>query len=110
MNVRAFALSAALAAAASLAPWAAVAANDATSTADERPPSGNFTLGEIKKVDVSQGKLTIKHGPIENLGMPGMTMVFRADASVLAALQAGDQVKFKADKVDGAIRILELEK
>lgn len=70
MNVRAFALSAALAAAASLAPWAAVAANDATSTADERPPSGNFTLGEIKKVDVSQGKLTIKHGPIENLGCP----------------------------------------
>jgi Cu(I)/Ag(I) efflux system protein CusF len=33
--------------------------------------------GEIKKVDKEAGKITIKHGPLPNLGMPQMTMVFR---------------------------------
>jgi hypothetical protein len=31
----------------------------------------------IRKVDKASGKLTIKHGPINNLDMPGMTMVFQ---------------------------------
>jgi Cu(I)/Ag(I) efflux system protein CusF len=34
--------------------------------------------GTVKKIDQSAGKLTIAHGPLESLGMPAMTMVFRA--------------------------------
>ena len=33
--------------------------------------------GLVKKIDKAQGKLTLKHGPLANLKMPGMTMVFR---------------------------------
>jgi Cu(I)/Ag(I) efflux system protein CusF len=33
--------------------------------------------GTVKKVDKAAGKITIKHGPLANLGMPPMTMAFR---------------------------------
>jgi len=34
--------------------------------------------GEIRKVDAAAGKLTIKHGPLENLGMDAMTMAYNS--------------------------------
>jgi Cu/Ag efflux protein CusF len=36
--------------------------------------------GEVKKVDEAAGEITLKHGPIKNLGMnQGITMVFRVN-------------------------------
>lgn len=59
---------------------------------------------EVRKVDRETGKITLKHGAIKNLDMPGMTMVFKAkDPAELDKLQAGDKVKFKAEKNNGAI-------
>lgn len=53
------------------------------------------TEGEIKKVNLELGKVTIKHGPIKHLDMPGMTMVFTAkDKTQLSDLKAGDKVQF----------------
>ena len=78
-----------------------------SSTTSERAVS--LTDGEIKRVDKDAGRVTIKHGPLENLGMPGMTMVFGVtDVSVLQSLKAGDKVKFAAGKVDGRIVVTEL--
>lgn len=58
--------------------------------------------GEIKKVDKEASRITIKHGPLENLGMPGMTMVFGVkDTSALETLKTGDKIKFVAEKIDG---------
>ncbi len=58
-------------------------------------PSADMTDGEVKKVDQEAGKVTIKHGDIKHLDMPGMTMVFTAkDKALLAAVKAGDKVKF----------------
>jgi Cu/Ag efflux protein CusF len=31
-----------------------------------------MTDGEVRKVDKDQGKVTLKHGPIVSLDMPGM--------------------------------------
>lgn len=54
-----------------------------------------LTAGEIKRVDLDGGKVTIKHGEIKNLEMPPMTMVFVAkDRSQLASLKVGDKVNF----------------
>src|SRR5687768_16657087 len=39
--------------------------------------SAAFTNAEVRKVDKAAGKVTLKHGPIGNLEMPPMTMVFR---------------------------------
>ena len=55
--------------------------------------------GEIRKVDMDNKKITIKHGEIKNLDMPGMTMVFQAkDPALLGKVKAGDKVRFKAEK------------
>jgi Cu(I)/Ag(I) efflux system protein CusF len=66
--------------------------------------------GEIKKVDKDAGKLTIKHGELKNLGMPGMTMVFKVqDPAMLDKVKQGDKVRFVADKVGGALTVTSIE-
>lgn len=67
--------------------------------------------GTVKKIDDAQGKLTIDHGPIKNLDMDSMTMVFRAaDPAMLKGLKAGDKIKFDADRVNGQITVTKLQK
>jgi Cu(I)/Ag(I) efflux system protein CusF len=66
--------------------------------------------GEVRRVDKEQGKVTLRHGPIANLDMPGMTMVFKvADVKMLDAVKEGDKVRFTADKVDGTITVTAIE-
>ena len=65
--------------------------------------------GLVKKVDKAQGKLTLKHGPLENLGMPGMTMVFRVeDANWLDQVKPGDTILFLADRLNGVFTVTKL--
>ena len=65
---------------------------------------------EVKKVDRETGKITLRHGVLKNLGMPGMTMAFRVrDAAMLEGVKTGDQVKFSAERVNGAITVVQLE-
>ena len=69
-----------------------------------------MTDGEIRKVDMDNKKLTIKHGNIKNLDMPGMTMVFQVkDPAMLDKVKAGDKVKFTADRVNSAFTVLSIE-
>ena len=69
-----------------------------------------MTSGVVKKVDKGAGKVTISHGPLENLGMPKMTMVFRVkDPAMLDRLKEGDKIFFVAEKVDGALTVMSFE-
>ncbi len=69
------------------------------------------TDGQVQKIDTEQGKITLKHGPIKNLDMDAMTMVFRVQKQeMLKGLKAGDRVKFAADRVNGQITIIKMEK
>jgi len=73
-------------------------------------PHAAKSEGEVRKVDKSAGKVTIRHGPLANLDMPAMTMVFRVkDPSMLDQVKEGDRIKFTADRIDGAITVTELE-
>ena len=66
--------------------------------------------GEVRKVDKEAGKVTLRHGPIANLEMPGMTMVFRvANPKMLEGLKDGDKVRFAAERANGAITITAIE-
>lgn len=66
--------------------------------------SMDMTDGEVKKIDKTANKITLKHGDIKNLDMPGMTMVFKVkDPTALDTLKVGDKVKFRAEKAEGAI-------
>ena len=66
---------------------------------------------EIRKVDRDARKVTLKHGPIKNLDMPPMTMVFQVrDVKMLDNLKAGDKVRFSADQQQGAYVVTAVEK
>ena len=68
-----------------------------------------FVAGEVKRVDREGGKITLKHDAIPNLGMDGMTMVFRVqEPAMLDKVKAGDKVKFKADHLKGAFTVTEI--
>jgi Cu(I)/Ag(I) efflux system protein CusF len=75
------------------------------------PAAAQSVNGTVTKVDEAQGKLTINHGPIKNLDMEAMSMVFKAaDPAMLKGLKAGDKIKFDADRVNGQITVTKLQK
>ena len=66
--------------------------------------------GTVKKVDRARGRLTIRHGPLKNLGMPAMTMNFRVrDRTWLERLKPGDHIRFHADQVNGLLTASRIE-
>jgi Cu(I)/Ag(I) efflux system periplasmic protein CusF len=67
--------------------------------------------GEVRKVDKDAGKITLRHGPIESLNMPAMSMVFRVkDPAMLDQVKAGDKVKFAAELVGGQYTVTQIER
>ena len=87
---------------------AAAIASPFTALADENPPK---VMGEVKKVRAKSGKITIKHEPIPNLDMPGMSMVFRIDEGVdITEYKKGDAVEFTVVERDGKMVILSIAK
>jgi Cu(I)/Ag(I) efflux system periplasmic protein CusF len=85
----------------------------ATSAAQQDSAKSNLPMAtaEIRKIDVENKKITLKHGEIKNLDMPSMTMVFGVkDAAMLDKLAAGDKVMFTADKVGSTFTVMSIEK
>ncbi len=80
---------------------------------DEAAKSGQPTTeqridgqGLIKSIRAAQGKVKIKHGPIERLGMPAMTMMFKLkDSTMLNGLDEGMEVEFAVDNTGGGFVI-----
>jgi Cu/Ag efflux protein CusF len=73
----------------------------------------SMVSGEVKKVDEGAKKITLKHGPIKNLGMDddGMTMVFKVqDPAMLKQVKAGDKVQFTAERGSDGIAITKIQK
>nr|WP_246742622.1 copper-binding protein [Microvirga splendida] len=78
-----------------------------------QPTAANLPMvtGTVEKVDAAQGKVTIDHGPIPNLNMDAMTMVFRSqDPALLKGVKAGDRIRFQADRVNGQISVVRIQK
>ena len=52
--------------------------------------------GEVRKIDKGGGKLTLPHGPIKHLDLPGMTMVFQVkDRALMETLKVGEKNRFQ---------------
>jgi Cu(I)/Ag(I) efflux system protein CusF len=65
-----------------------------------------MSKGEIVKIDTGTAKVTLRHGPLRNLNMPAMTMIFKvAEPDLLGSLKAGDKVLFTVERVDGALTV-----
>lgn len=64
----------------------------------------DWAEGTVKKVNPDTGKVTISHGPLPNLDMPPMTMVFRVkDPAWLERMKPGDRIRFQVEKQNGAL-------
>jgi Cu/Ag efflux protein CusF len=69
-----------------------------------------MTEGEVRKVDLAAGKVTLRHGEIKPLDMPAMTMVFQArDKRLLEGLKPGDKVRFKAAHEGGQFLVTDIQ-
>lgn len=62
---------------------------------------GPLVDAEVRKVNPATQKITLRHGEIPNLQMPGMTMVFQAPDADLKAFKPGDKVRFRAESAGG---------
>lgn len=66
--------------------------------------------GQVKKVDKAAGKVTLSHGPLTNLNMPAMTMVFKvSNTAWLDQMKVGDKIRFMAASVNGTITVIHFE-
>lgn len=78
----------------------------APDTAPQQSSSGIDAIGVVKTLRISQGKVKIKHGPIDKYGMPAMTMVFQvSDPSLLDNLEKGNRIGFNIDNSSGGFVI-----
>ncbi|WP_449405714.1 copper-binding protein [Massilia phosphatilytica] len=69
-----------------------------------------LTDGEVKKVDKDTGKLTVQHGPLTNLNMPGMTMSFKVqDPAMLDQVKTGDKIRLRVERINGTFTVTKLE-
>lgn len=67
--------------------------------------------GVVRRIDIPNAKITLKHEEIPNLGMPGMTMPFSVpDVQMLQGLRNGDRVLFTADMVNNELTVMWIEK
>ena len=74
-------------------------------------PVKDMAEAEVRKIDKDAKKITLKHGPIKNLDMPAMTMVFQVkDVALLDKLVAGDKIMFTAEQQQGALVVTGAEK
>jgi Cu/Ag efflux protein CusF len=72
--------------------------------------STQLAEGEVRKVDKDAKKITLRHGPIPNLDMPAMSMVFQVkDPAMLEQVKAGDKVRFQAEKTAGQYTVTHIE-
>jgi len=98
------AASAAPAATPATAPGMVKVQSTAPETRATAAPQADMTDAEVRKIDKENKKVTLKHGDIKSLDMPGMTMVFQVtDSAVLERLNVGDKVRFRAANDGGKL-------
>ncbi len=69
-----------------------------------------WVTAEVRRIDKAARKVTLKHGEIQNLDMPPMSMVFQVkEPAQLDALQSGQKVRFQAVHENGAYWVVKIE-
>ena len=89
----------------------AQATGPSAATPGKMPAQANpWAEGEVRRIDRAGGKLTLRHGDIEVLGMPPMTMVFQVrDPALLDRAAVGDKVRFMAAYEGGVYLVKDLQ-
>ncbi len=72
-------------------------------------PTAIFGSGRVKEVDADAGSLIIRHGPIDALGWPGMTMQFEVTPEVeLSRVKVGQSVHFSIRPDENGIYLVDM--
>lgn len=80
-------------------------AEAASSTDSQGRP---WVEAEVSRLDSSGQRISLRHGPIPNLDMPPMRMIFRvSDPAMLDQVKAGERIRFSADRVNGQYTVME---
>lgn len=77
--------------------------------APAEPSANDFIAGQIVKIDHEAGQITLQHAPIPYLHLAAGTTTFRyVESKWLIGRRAGDRVRFRADRIDLALRMTAL--
>ena len=80
-------------------------------TVADAAAGSDWTRAEVRRVDASTRKLTLRHEEIRSLSMPPMTMVFHlADEVSAEGLKAGDAIRFQVEKIGNKYVVRQLER
>ena len=84
-----------------------------SASASSEPASADgqeLSEGEVTRWDERTQKVTLRHGELKNLNMPPMTMVFTLqEANQARQIKVGDKVRFRAEQVNGAFVVTQIE-
>lgn len=62
--------------------------------------------GEVRRIDKASGKVTLRHGPLQGLDMPAMTMVFQTrNPALLERLKVGEKIRFSVSRDGNAFTL-----
>ncbi len=68
-----------------------------------------YSQGVVRSIDAAAGKVTVAHGPLKNLDMPAMTMIFRvSEEAMLTNMSEGEEIEFVVERRNGKLTIIEL--
>lgn len=66
--------------------------------------------GLVKRVNRDGASVSLAHGPIPNINMPAMTMLFKLkDPSWIAQLKEGQRIRFSAVLANGELLVTRIE-
>ena len=74
-----------------------------------RAQQGTAT-GEVRRIDVQQGTVALRHGEIKELGLPAATLVYHIAPALLRDIKPGDKVRFTATRQDGRYVVTAIDK
>lgn len=71
-----------------------------------QPSALDWIVGRIARIDLEAGKVSLVHGGIPHLHLAAGTNVFRyLETRLVNGRQPGDNVRFRADRVDLELRL-----
>jgi Cu/Ag efflux protein CusF len=72
--------------------------------------AADLSEGTVKKIDAPSQRVMLAHGPIANIGMGPMTMMFKVkDPAMLKQIKDGDKVRFRVEDVGGEYTIVRIQ-
>lgn len=71
------------------------------------PARADEVAAEVRALDAARGRITLRHGALTHLGMPGMTMPFALAQGLAlpAGLKPGDKVTARIEDRDGTLTV-----